>query len=82
MIAPITNESLGGGRSGSPDRSDQLAAQLLDLVAKLGGVFEAQLLRCREHLFFELDDEPLEVGGRQALEVLAAAASLRARNRR
>src|SRR2546423_1277914 len=80
MIEPSTAEILGGRRSRSPGRSHQFAAELLDLVAKLGGVLEPELLRRREHLFLELDDELLQVTGRQAFEILAAAAALRAGN--
>src|SRR5262249_8460837 len=39
----------------------QLAAQVLDLVAELGGVLEAELLRGGEHLLLERDHELLEV---------------------
>ena len=53
-----------------------------DLVAKLGGVLEPELLRRREHLFLELDDELLEVARGQPFEILASAAALRARNGR
>src|SRR6476469_5303598 len=42
------------------DRS-QLAEQLLDLVAQLGGVLEAELLRSGEHLELEVDDHLLEL---------------------
>src|SRR6267378_913758 len=82
MIEPSTAEILGGRRSRSPGRSHQLAAELLDLVAKLGGVLEPELLSRCEHLFLELDDELLEVTGRQAFEILAPATALRAGNGR
>src|SRR5512132_1551477 len=47
---------------------DELAAQILDLVTELRGVLEAQLLRRREHLLLELDDQLLELGRRHALD--------------
>src|SRR3989442_15892718 len=69
-------------RSRGPGRGYQFAAELLDLVAKLGGILEPELLRRSEHLFLQLDDELLEVARRQPFEVLAASATLRAGNRR
>ena len=47
----------------------ELAAEGLDLVAELRCVLEAQLLGGREHLFLEGDQEPVELVGRQALDL-------------
>ena len=60
----------------------QLPAQLLDLVAQLGRVLEAQLLGGREHLLLERDHELLHLVLAQALHLgLATAAAARHRRR-
>src|SRR5579872_887290 len=56
---------------------EQLATELLDLVAQLRGVLEAQLLGGGEHLLLELDHEALELLARHPLDLLAAAAARR-----
>src|SRR3954453_13622054 len=53
----------------------QLAAQRLDLVAQLGRVLEAQVVRGGEHLLLELDDGPAQLLGRHALLPRASAAT-------
>src|SRR6185437_5058491 len=55
----------------------QLAPQLLDLVAELRRVLEAQLLRGDVHLFLERDDELLELLARHAFDLLRAPATPR-----
>ena len=57
-------------------RGVQLAPQLADLVAQLGGVLEAQLLGRGEHLLLELDDRRLDLGRRHVDLLLAPAAAL------
>src|SRR4051794_23112673 len=63
------------GGSGGLDR-DQLPPQLLDLVAQLRRVLEAQLLGRREHLLLEGDDEALQLRAVHALHLAAPAAAL------
>src|SRR5947208_15524024 len=48
-----------GGRLGG--RCEKLVPQILELVAELGRVFEAELLRGREHSLLERHDELLEL---------------------
>src|SRR5450759_2511721 len=47
-------------------------AQLSDLVAQLGGFLELQRLGVRQHLFVELDDQSLHLGGRHLRQHLLA----------
>ena len=54
-------------------RGVEVSAQLLDLVAELGGVLEPELLSRREHLLLELDDQLLDLLGRHALVAALAA---------
>src|SRR5206468_860905 len=46
---------------GVRERGLEIAAQVLDLVAQLGRVLEAQVLGGREHLLLELDDRALQL---------------------
>ena len=64
--------NLAGG-SGRLDGSLELAPQVLDLVAELGCVLEAELLRRGEHLFLERDDELLQLLVRHPLDLSLAA---------
>ena len=60
---------LCGGRG----ERHQLAPELLDLVAELGGVLEAKLLGREIHLLLERDEELLELVRRHPLDVGLAA---------
>src|SRR5262245_6838788 len=51
----------------------QLAAELLDLVAELRGVLEAELLRGDVHLLLERDDELLDLVPAHPRDLLLAA---------
>src|ERR1043166_1908133 len=62
MTVPSTGASILGRCRRARGR-DELAPELLDLVAQLGRVLEAQFLRRGEHLLLELDDQPLELPG-------------------
>src|SRR5690242_10643689 len=60
----------------------QVAAQLLQLVAELGGIFEAELLGRLEHLLLQGDDELLQLLARHALDLVGAATPAGARHMR
>ena len=60
--------------------ASQLAAQLLDLVAELRGVLEAELLGGEVHLLLERDDELLELVARHPLDLGLPAAAPRRGN--
>src|SRR5690349_11787111 len=51
----------------------ELALEVADLVAQLGGVLEPQLLGRGEHLLLELDDRLLDLGGLHPLDLPPAA---------
>ena len=59
---------------------DQVAAELLDLVAQLRRVLEAQLLGRLEHLLLERDHELLELLARHAPRPCRRRAAARARH--
>ena len=59
----------------------QLAAELLDLVAKLGRVLEPELLGGREHLLLERDHELLQLLARHALDLALATPTARRHGR-
>src|SRR5579859_723009 len=64
-MTPMTVPALTEAISNSGGRfleCVQLAAKLLDLVAQLRGVLEAELLRGDVHLLLERDDELVELG--------------------
>src|SRR4029077_18190657 len=63
------------GRSLRRRERRQLPAQLLDLVAQLGGILEAELLRGREHLELEVDDHLLELLARHPLDLVPPPAA-------
>src|SRR3954453_16390918 len=70
--------SLAGGVAAHPNRGFdlvQLAAEDLDLVAELGCVLEAEVVRGGEHLLLELHDRARDLLRRHALLVLGAAAA-------
>src|SRR5207245_3890814 len=69
LNGPLRRAVRISGRS----QGEQLAPQLLDLVAELRRVLEAQLLRRREHLLLQLDHQTLELLARHPLDLLAAA---------
>src|SRR5262245_47221565 len=58
----------------------ELATELLDLVAELRSVLEAELLGGEVHLLLERDDEFLELLARHPLDVGLATASPRGRD--
>src|SRR3954453_5158502 len=62
MIAPSTRATYPVSGRGNLCGRLQLAPQVLDLVAQLGRVLEAQLLGGGEHLLLELDHELLDLG--------------------
>src|SRR5688500_7609935 len=55
----------------------QVATQVADLVAQLGGVLEAQLVRGGQHLLLELHQQLLDLlGGHLGIALLAPASAL------
>ena len=79
--AHAVNATASGPAGGVGRERRELAPQLLDLVAELGRVLEAELLGGGEHLLLERDHELLELVSRHALD-LGLAAATAARNRR
>src|SRR5205823_1553454 len=79
--SPRSTRDRSGSGSKRPSLSGrnglQLAAELLDLVAQLGRILEAELLGGHVHLLLERDDQLLELVRGHALDVALAAASAR-----
>src|SRR5205085_2152695 len=53
----------------------ELAPQRLDLIAQLGRVLEAEVLRRQQHLLLELDDRLVDLTGGHSLLPLAPVAT-------
>src|SRR5690348_4805591 len=71
----IAGDASGGTRLGSLGLDPlQLAPELLDLVAQLGRVLEAQLVGREEHLLLELDHRLRDLLGRHLLLIAPPAA--------
>src|SRR5215203_311242 len=70
---PARSVSPERGRSGARLDLVQLVAKRLDLVAQLGRVLEAEVVRGGEHLLFQLHDRAPDLLGRHALGLAPAA---------